>query len=194
MKIRLGKLAINLEKSWIPDIPTFGVTNETEDCMFVLFNDYDDVEYDVVVKDIRHVHNVFGLCSFVVLVNSEHVQMDQWGTEKQVGNYLVFGLDRLSYWRCREAQSHMRGDYMHKKISQVYNKRNWVNRIGAKYGMKDGKAVEVKPEPEVKDVFLFKGKCHYQEWFGLKIPLRNMVDDGSIELIEYSTRRKKGGD
>lgn len=34
------------------DVDVIGVINEISDGYFVLFNDYDEVEYDVVFKDI----------------------------------------------------------------------------------------------------------------------------------------------
>ena len=199
MHLRIGRWAINLQKTRVPDIPTLGVTNETDDGWFVLFNDYDDVEYNVVKKDIIHAHRVFRLHNFVVLENEGWAQNNEWGEGVECGSYLLFGLDKLSYWQCREVQSHMRGDYMHRKIAAVYNKRNWVNRIAAKYQNNNGVLSEVRPEPKVKEVLMFKGNCPYKQsqafidffnaWFRLRLPLKG-EQDGNIEFIEYSTIRK----
>lgn len=192
----------------MPDVKTIGITNETEDCWFVPFLDYDETEYRVVLRDLLHLNRVFGLCSFVVLVTDEYLQDTTWddgrrpsskqrGNGETVGNYLVFGFDRLSYWDCMTAISHCRCDRLYRKIANTYSKRNWVIRLAAKYGS-DGE--EVRPEPRLKEFVKFDGFCRHEhsgsfvdlasEWYGVRIPLKNIVKDGKVEFIEYSTRKK----
>jgi hypothetical protein len=201
MQFRIGSYAFNMNRERIPDVPTLGVTNRTEDGFFVVFMDYDGVEWNVVRDDVIHAHRVWGLHNFVVLANETWENESQWGDKEEHGDYLLFGLDKMSYWQCMRVQSHMRGDRMHKRVGTAWAKRCWVNRIAAKYAMEDGEVAEIRPEPRVRQVYMFRGVNPYpvsrafvtmfREWFRLRLPLK-AEDDGRVEVIEYSTIRKKG--
>lgn len=186
-----------------PNVPTIGITNECEDNMFRLFADYDNVDYEKVCKDLYHINKVFGLCSFVILVNSEEQVDNIWGGTKTIGNYLVFGFDRLTYFECLNVQNHMRCDRLHKRCATIWSQRNWVNRISAKYKKdKYGIFKEIRPTPKVKDVIKFPGECRYEhcraqykffrKWFKIpELKLKNWDQCSTVEIVEYSTKVKK---
>jgi hypothetical protein len=185
----------------MPDCPVVGITNECENNRFRLFLDYDNINYEKVCKDIYYLNNDFGLCSFVVLVNSEMTKNEQWGGGKTVGNYLVFGFDVLTWKQCHDMQKTTRCDWMHKMIACRCASRNWVNRISGKYRMENGRLKYFKPVPKVKDIFHFDNKeCNYKHCkaqidffksrFGVELNLKNLDRCKKIDIIEYSTTPK----
>jgi hypothetical protein len=190
------RIGMMVEK--MPDVPTAGITNETVDSFFVPFMDYDGAEYSVVINDLNHLRKVFGLCTFVILCNSEEQVADQWGGEITVGNYNVVGLDKLTFWDHMHMLQHTRCDWNFKSVVRVYSRRNWVLRMDEKL---DDNGSQLKAAPVVKDVLRF-GKCSFEhsdahaafmkERFGLDFPkLKRRDGFKSIGVIEYNTRRKK---
>lgn len=185
-----------------PDVPTYGVTNETEDGYFLPFMDYDGVSYDKVLKDVRHMSRVSGCCTFVILVNSEEKIINKWGDEDVVGNYNVVCLDKLGCHGCEGAIWHTRCDFSFKAHAEGYPKRNHVLRMGAKF--RKGKVY--KAEPKLKAVVYMprgKGRCPHEhskahadlvkELFGAALPKGLRFDrHEEVEFVQYSTRVKEG--
>lgn len=203
--LKIGRHQLTFSVDHVPDVPTLGITNECESVGFRLYLDYDSCDYDKVSKDIDHLHEVFGLCSFIVLVNNEEIQTNLWNEEKQVGNYNIFGMDRLTWSQCMLAQRHTRCDYLYKMIARRWSQRNWVLRVLGKYEIVEGKLIGFKPEPALKEIIHFPGRCGFQHCRGqmnffkeyFNIPdfgLKNWDNCRSVEFIEYSTLKKKKGD
>lgn len=214
MQFKLGSRAFNLNMERIPNIPTLGVTNRTEDGRFVFFQDYDNVEWQVVLEDLHlltepiriapHPMMLGSLRNFVVLENDSWVNSNAWGEEEESGSYLVFGLDRMSFYQHSAHQAYCRGDSMHRRVGLRWHKRLWVNRIAAKYSMEGGELAEVRPEPKVRLKLFLREPSPWEaskafvdmfrEWFGVRFPKHiRPHDDGSVEVIEYSTIKKKEG-
>lgn len=178
-----------------------GLNNETEDVMFVPFLDYDDVYYSVVERDCKKLMNAMGLCTLVVLCSREEEMMNQWGEKEMVGNYLVFGIDKLTYIQHIMMGKISRCDWLHRKGGEYMPSRNWVLRISGKYGIEDGKPVDFRPEPTVKQVFHRKGLCRYEHsngfigffknHFDISLMVSNIDRFKRIEYVLYKTRGKK---
>ena len=177
---------------------TLGVTNETEDGYFVPFLDYDAVDYSRVLKDILHLHRVFGLCFFMVTVNSEENLRDEFNKEKTIGHYAVWGLDKLTYAKCLEVVRHTRCDEMAKRVGgRLYAQRNWVLRIAPKVDLRGN---ESRPSPKLKEIVQFGGcrfkhsKAHYnlyKTYFGAEFQIGGLDRGSEIEQIQYMTMDKK---
>lgn len=119
----LGKiLTIGLTDA--PDGYTFGMANETEDCYFVPFLDYDNTYLSVVERDIRHIQQIFQLGS-MILMSSSFAKSEN-GEMK--GNWHVIGFDKLPYGVCLDVVRNTRCDRMSKRMPTFYPYRNWVLR------------------------------------------------------------------
>ena len=154
--------------------------------------------YDKVLSDIRHLHEVFGLCFFLVTVNSEENFVDEFNEEKVIGNYGVWGIDKLTYDQCCTVVSHSRCDFMMKKVGgKLYSQRNWVLRMAPKLGPG---GEEVKPLPVFKSLVRFSG-CRYEHslahlnfyrsYFGVKAKVKNLDSFKNVEVVQYMTVDKK---
>lgn len=200
MKLKLTKNRVLEFKVYsVPDLPTMGVVNELEDGYYVLMLDYDGVDYDAVLRDLRHLHMVFGLCTFAVLVNNERRVKDKWGGSFTAGNYNVIGLDRMYYAECLAAMRHTRCDSSFRNNAGYYARRNWDLRLLEKRD-RDGRIC--KAAPKLKRLIHHPGTCYrthstavkdlLEVHFGAKVPrLAGMDGLRELSMIYYQTRRKK---
>lgn len=178
-------ISIYLTKT--PNIPTIGITNETEDSYFVPFIDYDNIAYEKVLADLRHLHRVFGLCFFLVLQSKNN--------EDNTGNYAVMGIDKLPYHLHKEMLTHTRCDSLYITTNSLLHRKNWVLRIGGK-----GK----REAPTLKDILRFNSKCKYEhstahrefytKFYDIYIPENtfpscNWDKYHQVEIIEYQTAK-----
>jgi len=199
-KLQIGwcgiKLYINLYRDKKPNLLTLGIFNETQDNYFVPFIDYDEVAYDKVVKDLKHLNSVFGVCTFVVMTSGEEEIKQVDGSSRLVGNYLVFGLDKLTFHEHYAMLGHTRCDSWFREAPvKRFSQRSWVLRVMPKRDMKGN---IVRQTPTLKEVIRF-GSCihehsnaHYQFYLkmfgieqlkGLKFDKMEDIDD-----LVYQTR------
>jgi len=197
---KLGNKSLAFMVQDTPRRKVFGIHNELPDVEgvdnFVTFLDYDDVMYEVVCRDLMHLNKIFGLCSFVILVNNEQEMNNMDGEKVLIGNYNVIGLDKIKYTDHVIILNHTRCDSAFKYVGKKWIRRNWVLRLSGKFEQ-DGKTF--KPEPKVKDIIKFPGKCTYQHsnamkkqlerWFDMKIKLNSLDRGKKLEYIRYDTPR-----
>jgi len=119
----------------LPQTVTWGITNRTRDNYFVLFLDYDKVEYNVVLEDIDFLQKNFDVGTVITRVSSL-----QNYKEEEVGNYHVIGFTKFTFPEVREMIKLTRCD-SHFKSGYVYQQRAWVLRIGEKIDF-DGNVVK----------------------------------------------------
>jgi len=179
-----------------PLVATVGVTNETSDNYFVPFIDYDDIYYDVVKNDVKHIQSVFDLGTMVVLKNKE--QKDEEG--RVFGNYLVIGFDKLTFQEHLEMLKHTRCDRNYLLVPRFYRGRNWVIRISGKYLLTNKGVKELKSEPKFKEMFYRKSKregyramkLFVEKFFKVPNVKGYRWDESSeVEFIQYRTTDKR---
>jgi len=181
-----------------PNLATVGITNETPDSYFVPFIDYDDIYYDVVERDIKHIQSVFNLGTLIVLKNNEEKDVNG----QLHGNYLVIGFDKLTFQQHWEMLTHTRCDRNYKAVPRYFKRRAWVLRIACKYYIpsKDGKPKIHKPAPKFKAIYPRKSKR--EGYYALKLfvekyfktpKINGFKWDNSqeLEFIQYRTGSKE---
>lgn len=174
-----------------PTLITFGMTNETIDNFFTVFVDYDNIFYEKVVKDIKHIQNVFDLSDFIIITSSE----DYTEENELYGNYHAICLDKCLYQEIIEILRHCRCDpgYLHNP--RYYKRKHWVLRFDKKYYANNGQVH--KDEPKFKEIIKHEPRvpreCSRGHYLALRrifnIPKLNLNFDNSkeCELIQYRT-------
>lgn len=167
---------------------TFGITNETKDNYFIPFIDYDNIYFEKVLKDVKHIQAVFDLSDFIVLKTEE--EKDEQGRE--FGNYHCICFDKCTFQEILEILSHTRCDPNYRRAWKFYKSKNWVLRIEKKYYSR-----KAKDEPKLKCIIPNKPriprKCSYAHYLALSkwysLPKLNLEWDGitECELIQYNT-------
>ena len=180
-----------------PNLVTFGMTNETEDNYFVPFIDYDNIYYDKIVKDIKHLFEVFKLSALVLIKSSEEKDVNG----QIFGNYMVLGFDKLTYQMHGDMLKHTRCDRNYIGNPKFYKYKNWVIRCKAKIRVTDNKVI--KNAPVFKELFINKNtneyecslahKLMYEKVFNHKITLPKTIKFDSFktsDLVSYYTGEK----
>ena len=188
--ITLGKYVFVLYGGVKPHKSTVGIENETEDCYFVPFMDYDNIEYTKVQKDLVHLNKTFGLCWFMIITSGE-----QKIHEKTIGNYMVLGIDKIGFHEHMKMLRHTRCDRKYIQVADMYSARNWVIRIAAK--VNPDKSIS-RVVPWVKEIIDFNNSCSYDHSYAhhgiyrklWNIPSlkRNWDKIESMSMIQYLTR------
>lgn len=179
------KIGINFGMSKKPDLLTAGIVNETGDGYFVPFIDYDHVEYDVIINDLKHLNKVFGFCWFMITTSSEEDVDDGLGGSKLIGSYQVWGIDKMTYQRHLEMLRHTRCDFAYRKIARVYSARNWILRFYKKEDLETGEIVRI--EPFLKEIITFPNYDKKRHDIGCEVIYNDkMISiDHSIEHINF---------
>jgi len=177
-----------------PELVAFGFNNETEDNYFVPVIDYDNILYEKVVKDIRHIQKVFSLGPMVVVVNSE----EYTSNNEVYGNYGVVGFDKLSFQEHLEMLNHTRCDRNYIGCPKFYKSKHWVLRFREKWFVSNGKVQ--RDRPKLKDIIFnkpdFQRQASYAHYLMIRklfnIPVMKLNYDGnaSCELVQYRTGMK----
>jgi len=115
-----------------PELSVRCLTNETEDLMFVPFLDYDRVYYRVVLRDLQRIHKLFGLCTFVVTSSDEFATACDEPDLSFVGNFNVFGLDKMEFREHIQMLRCTRSDAHFWKNPIRYPQRSWSLRISSR--------------------------------------------------------------
>jgi hypothetical protein len=139
MDIRLGKRLLQINFFALPDLDTWGITNRTQDNMFLYFADYDKVELDVVREDIRLLQQHFGLGTAMIRRSSRFYSKDPARRGLTVGNYHAIGFTKLTLPELQDMHRYVRCDQKFKRAGSFAQHRSWVLRIGPKIYQKSGK-------------------------------------------------------
>ena len=175
-----------------PNLLSFGLTNETVDNYFVPFIDYDNIYYDTVLKDLRHIQAVFSLGPLILITSQQ--QKDANGFV--YGNYHVIGLDKLTYQEHLEMLKHTRCDRNFISAPTFYKGRHWVLRFSEKFYTKNGKVKRKKPifKEIVYNKPPFERKASYGHYLALRklfnIPRLDLNFDKftHTDMIQYQAR------
>lgn len=116
----------------VPTTITWGLTNRTEDGCYLLFLDYDQVEYEVVRQDVQWLQKHFKLGPALTRTSSLSGYKD-----KEVGNYHVFFFTRWLFPEIRDMLKYARCDDAFRFCWKYNQQRVWVLRVGEKTD-KDG--------------------------------------------------------
>lgn len=179
----------------LPTQQTVGITNRTEDGYFVLFLDYDNVEYDVVKEDVDFLQKNFNIGTVITRVTREKLNNI---VDKEVGNYHVIGFTKFTFPQIREMINLTRCD-SHFKVGYKYQSRCWVLRIAEKFNI-ETQEIEQK-STELKEILVSKtnkvansgllrffellDKVHLTKHF----PRRDRYYE--VEFIHYLTQHKR---
>jgi hypothetical protein len=101
--------------------PMAGITNRTKDGFFVLFLDYDNVDYEWIKGEIEAIQKEFQLGDIYIFQSGEN-------------NYHVVGFDKLTREEFQEIQHRSSCDPYHKKIPWTFGKRVVTLRATPKKG------------------------------------------------------------
>ena len=199
MKFKLGSRLMVLRNPVqvfkLPTVATWGLTNKANDNMFLLYLDYDNCEYSVVLDDIESLQKKFNIGACITRISS----LKNYKKEK-VGSYHVFSFFKHTFPDVQKLLQHARCDD-HFKRGWMYQQRCWVLRIGEKTSPYTGAIV--KPSTSFRELILqkhdgrqkvaYKGLLEFFEQLDnikLKKYFRRLDDStvSDVELIKYPTR------
>ena len=100
-----------------------GISNATEDLYYIPFIDYDNVSKEIVLEDVKDLMKKYDLAPFYLFTTKE---------EKNIGNYHLINLTKLSYAKIQELLNNCRCDVRYKSMNQRNSYRSWVLRISSK--------------------------------------------------------------
>lgn len=124
-----------------PSVRTVGVSNLTDDGMYVPFLDYDNVFYYRVREEARRLQKDFNLGTLITIVSK--ASFDNQG--KEYGNYHVMGVAKLeSLWEHKDMLEHSSVDEQFKRVQDFFIGRYWVLRVLPKVDS-DGKMLRDRP-------------------------------------------------
>jgi len=174
-----------------PELIVFGMVNETEDNYFVPFIDYDNILYEKVLKDIKHIQRVFSLSDMVVLCSEE----DETANQELYGNYMVTGFDKLTFQEHLDMLRHTRCDRNYIGCPKFYKQKHWVLRFTEKWFVWNGKVQKesVKFKEIIPNKPNYSRECSHAHYLMLRklfnIPRLNLNWDAQTEceLIQYRT-------
>ena len=112
----------------LPNCIATGMTNVTEDRMFVPFFDYDRTELNVVIEDARYLQSRFDLGTMVIAVCTDR----RTPVGVRIGNYHLIGFTRLELNELRDVLAASRCDAKYKEYGLTTPQRCWVLRISSK--------------------------------------------------------------
>ena len=203
MRFNLGSKMIVLRNPVqvfkLPTVATWGLTNKTNDNMFLLYLDYDSCEYSVVLDDIDSLQNNFNIGTCITRISS----LKNYKNE-EVGSYHVFSFFKYAFPEVQKLLQFARCDN-HFKRGWMYQQRCWVLRIGEKISMKPLKKASaiVKPSTSFRELILqkhngrqkiaYRGLLEFFEQLDnikLKKYFRRLDSSNisDVELIKYCTR------
>lgn len=121
----------------------FGITNKTSDGQYVLFADYDDVNFSVVIKDLDNLIKRFPneFCNFIILESSES-KFTSLGT---FGSYHVINFIKRPYQKMREYLSYLAVDDDFFKLPTKTSYRCNTLRVSPKFDFETQNIIKDKP-------------------------------------------------
>ena len=183
-------LELNLSFKRKPTLFTNGITNITQDRMFVLFADYDMTNLEVVEEDAKFLQSNYDLGDLIIARSSkEHFNKDY----DIYSNYHLIGLTKLPFEELKSILRNLRCDF-HFKQGWKYQQRNWVLRLGYKRNLKTGDKVKGKPTLEsfmparTDRTYSHAHVSFFNKFYNLKINHKNKDQGFKVKLIDYVTR------
>ncbi len=185
MRMRIGQRLISLRNPFlvmrVPTTITWGLTNRTPDNRFVVFLDFDTVEYNTVLEEISMLQRNFN--AGTALVRTTHLKNYK---EQEVGSYHVFFFTKFSFPAVERLISLTRCDSAFKFCWKYNQQRVWVLRIGEKVSEKG----EIKrPYSLLKEVVVQKKNGRQRSSYNALIGFFEKLDN--IRLKQYFTRLDK---
>lgn len=174
-----------------PMILTAGLTNETEDLRYVPFIDYDNINYDKVVKECRALIKTWGLSGLAILESKAKSPVEG----HEYGNYHVIGLDKLTFINHVRLLDDTCCDFNFRRVPKFFRYKHWVLRIYPKFDDRTWKKLKGIPRLkcwiEGSNRCRFKqSKAHYQflrTYYGLKPLYLHWDKFNKLNIIRYNT-------
>lgn len=190
MKFRIGNFIVSFNIYRLPKTITIGVTNQTKDRKFILFADYDLVDFSVVLEDAKYIYEEFDIKPILILKTKEFYNVE---SEKIVGSYHLINFDKFEFDELIKILKKLRCDN-HFKKGYRYQYRNWVLRILEKKSF-DGKVKSNQPKYKM----LIKGYSKregslghillYEKLYNINIRrfYKKLDNNKEVEIIRYVT-------
>lgn len=167
----------------MPQYKVYGLTNRTEDNMYLLFADYDNVEDTIIYQDIKMLQETFDLGTCLIRISNQKYKKSN---DSIVGSFHIIFFTKLPYNLILKIIQYLRCDENFKKAN--FQQRCKVLRLSEK-----GKKIK----PQFYQLLIAKSKyksskAHGQFFQNLdKKPiikyLNNLDKSEEIELINYIT-------
>jgi len=167
----------------IPNYAVYGLTNRTEDNMYLLFADYDNVEDTIVYQDIKMLQAKFGLGTCLIRTSNHKYHKSN---NAIVGSFHIIFFTKLPFKVMKDILQYLRCDANFKKAN--FQQRVKVLRLSRKGD---------KTTPRYYQLITARTKLQCSYAHGLffeeqdKIPiikyLNNLDKSTGIELINYLT-------
>lgn len=167
----------------MPKYRVYGLTNRTEDGMYLVFLDYDNVEYSTAEKDAKAVQRKFKLGTFIIRCSSIVYKK---GNGELVGNWHVIFFAKLPFKQMLNIINTTRCDEAFKKAK--FQQRCKVLRLSQK-----GKKVSPSFYKLVADKTSFKCSSAHAHLFenidkiAIIKYLQHLDKLGEVDLINYVT-------
>ena len=137
----------------VPYIDTKGWTSRVitkEGIHHVLFLDYDEILYDLMVEELEYVCQKHNMSPFYVFTTYE--KKDSNG--RFYGNYMAISLTKKRFGEIVNIQNELHCDSAYKKIALIYRFKCWVLRLSSKGD---------KPRPKFKGIIGHNGGYYIED-------------------------------
>lgn len=114
-----------------PELATVGINNICEDGNFVLFLDYDNIEFDYFIKDLEKLSKNYGLSHFIVIKTRDK-------------SYHAVCLEKFPLSKVQEIVNDSLCDYSYKRFPVKIDK-GWILRVTDKIVVQNGEISSVAP-------------------------------------------------
>jgi len=163
-----------------PKTLTWGLTNLCADNKFVVFLDYDNVEYNVCKEDVKMLQNDFNIGTVITRVSSIKNYR-----EDEIGNYHVIGFTKFYFDEIKKLIAKTRCDDRFKR-GYIFQQRCWVLRLSEKI---DENGEIKKPFTLLREVIPQKHNGRQRQGYNALVELFESID--KIKLKKYFARLDK---
>lgn len=190
---------LRIAKLMNPELFCYGITNRTEDMQYIFFADYDDIYYDLLIKNLKNLLKKFPdkFTNFFII---------QSGEEQEINGSIVGSYHAINFAKTtkEEIQKYLKlcdvdNDFI--DIATKTEHKTQVLRISPKFYKSSG--LIFKPAPKFKAMFPEKiinnktknSNAHYYVYHTLiadfpKITTYDFDDYGMCEFHHYQTPLK----
>lgn len=167
----------------IPKYRVYGLTNRTEDNMFLLFADYDNVENTIVYQDIKMLQSKFKLGTCLIRMSNQKYKKQN---NAFVGSFHIIFFSKLPFKRMKDILQYTRCDINFKRAN--FQQRLKVLRLSEK-GRKLKPVFYQLLSAKTK---LESSKAHAEFFENIdRKPIikyiSNLDNSGEVEIINYLT-------
>lgn len=114
-----------------PELATVGINNICDDGRFVVFLDYDNIEFEALADDLQNLARDFNLSHFIVIKTREN-------------SYHAVCLEKFTLPQVQKIIDHSLCDYSYKRFPVKIDK-GWILRVTDKVYVEDGKVQSLSP-------------------------------------------------